>query len=499
MSLRRGLIIASLAVAGLGPPALLLAQGNTGTVRGQVTRSGPGGGVAGAQVFVVGTRVGGVTDAEGRYTFTQVPAGTQTVRVRALGFQPMEKTVDVTAGQLVTQDFVVTPTAVSLDEVVVTGTAGSARKREVGNSIGQVKVSETPEVTSNVSIVALGARGGRRVAGEHRQLRQRLLDPAARHDERRALEPAADLHRRRAHAQRRVSAQRHLHRDDAARRQRVRQPAQRHQSRGHRAHRDREGRGRGDAVRHRCRGRRHPDLHEARRATAPRNGRRSSIPASTSCRSSARTPCRCCSWTRSSARACATAGTPRCRAARAKHALPRVGRRRPHARACCLTTTRRSTSSARTWTSCRSRRSPMSWSSAYTNNLISQTPAGNNAQGITLNAFRRDRNYFAQREPRYDPPGAAAGAQEQHRSPDPRHDDHRDADRRTSRAGSRRLRSRRGGEPQRPPVRLPRRAARRHPGSAVGEQHAQHRLGEQLRLQRHQTRSRSRRPPARST
>jgi hypothetical protein len=41
----------------------------------------------------------------------------------------------------------------------------------------------------------------------------------------------------------------------------------------------------------------------------------------------------------------------------------------------------------------------MSWSSAYTNNLISQTPAGNNAQGITLNAFRRDRNYFGNANP----------------------------------------------------------------------------------------------------
>jgi len=40
-----------------------------------------------------------------------------------------------------------------------------------------------------------------------------------------------------------------------------------------------------------------------------------------------------------------------------------------------------------------------SWNSAYTTDLIAQTPAGNNAQGITLNAFRRDRNYFASANP----------------------------------------------------------------------------------------------------
>jgi outer membrane receptor protein involved in Fe transport len=165
MSLHRGLIIVSLALASIPPAAPLSAQGSNGIVRGQVTRAAPEAPVAGAQVFVVGTRVGGVTDAQGRYNFTGVPAGTHTVRVRALGFHPADKTVDVTAGQTATVDFTVTSAPVSLDEVVVTGTAGSARKREVGNSIGQVKLSEAPEVTSNVSNMLSGRVAGVTVAG----------------------------------------------------------------------------------------------------------------------------------------------------------------------------------------------------------------------------------------------------------------------------------------------------------------------------------------------
>jgi hypothetical protein len=39
------------------------------------------------------------------------------------------------------------------------------------------------------------------------------------------------------------------------------------------------------------------------------------------------------------------------------------------------------------------------WNSSYTNNLINQTPAGNNAQGLTLNVFRQDRNYFGNASP----------------------------------------------------------------------------------------------------
>ena len=75
------------------PP--LAAQGNTGTIRGTITRAGPAPDpVAGAQVFIVGGRLGGVTGADGRYSIAQVPAGTHTVRVRALGFQPIEKAVE---------------------------------------------------------------------------------------------------------------------------------------------------------------------------------------------------------------------------------------------------------------------------------------------------------------------------------------------------------------------------------------------------------------------
>jgi hypothetical protein len=36
----------------------------------------------------------------------------------------------------------------------------------------------------------------------------------------------------------------------------------------------------------------------------------------------------------------------------------------------------------------------LEWTSSYTNDDLQQTPAGNNAHGLTLNAFRRDRNYF---------------------------------------------------------------------------------------------------------
>jgi TonB-dependent SusC/RagA subfamily outer membrane receptor len=168
MSSCRQLIVASLGLAiasAASPPELAGQAATTGIVRGTVTSAAAGVPVAGAQVFIVGTRLGSTTATDGRYAFSGVPVGTHMVRVRGLGYQPTEKSVVVTAGASATVDFVVTIAPVSLDEVVVTGTAGSARKREVGNSIGQVKITEVPEVPSNVSSLLTGRMAGVSVSG----------------------------------------------------------------------------------------------------------------------------------------------------------------------------------------------------------------------------------------------------------------------------------------------------------------------------------------------
>lgn len=161
---RQWLSLGALVVASLASPPGAAAQGGA-TVRGTVTNAASSAPVAGAQVFVVGTRFGGVTGTDGRYTFSGVPEGTIVVRIRALGYQPVEKSVTVTGTAPVTLDFTVASAPVSLDEVVVTGTAGSARKREVGNSIGQVKVADAPEVPSTVSQMLNGRLAGVSIAG----------------------------------------------------------------------------------------------------------------------------------------------------------------------------------------------------------------------------------------------------------------------------------------------------------------------------------------------
>src|SRR5215211_1645815 len=78
------------------------AQVATGRITGTVTDSANATPVAGANVTVMGTRLGAVAGAGGRFTVADVPAGTQRVRVTRLGFSPVEATVEVAAGQVAT-------------------------------------------------------------------------------------------------------------------------------------------------------------------------------------------------------------------------------------------------------------------------------------------------------------------------------------------------------------------------------------------------------------
>ena len=110
----------------------------TGTIEGKVTESGSGRPLAGAQVFVAGTTVGGVTNERGEYRITSAPARQVDLRVRLIGYSPINKTVVVTAGQTVTQDIEVGVSALQLEQVVVTGTGAQVEVKKLGNTIATI-------------------------------------------------------------------------------------------------------------------------------------------------------------------------------------------------------------------------------------------------------------------------------------------------------------------------------------------------------------------------
>jgi TonB-linked SusC/RagA family outer membrane protein len=154
--LRTGLLLAA-----LGALSALPAAAQTGHVNGRVVDAASGQPLEGAQVMVVGTTVRARTGRDGLYNLPSAPIGSQQIRVSIIGFSMQTATLVVQAGITSTVDFSLSQAVISLDAMVVTGTAGEISRREVGNSIAQISSKEF----ENLPITDLGQILQGRAAG----------------------------------------------------------------------------------------------------------------------------------------------------------------------------------------------------------------------------------------------------------------------------------------------------------------------------------------------
>jgi TonB-linked SusC/RagA family outer membrane protein len=95
--------------------------------------------VAGAQVVVEDQNRGTLTDVNGRFRITGLTGTQGTLRVVMIGYREHSQPVRIgDANVRVTLH----EAAVSLDELVVTGTAGGQQKRAIGNSVAQIRAAD---------------------------------------------------------------------------------------------------------------------------------------------------------------------------------------------------------------------------------------------------------------------------------------------------------------------------------------------------------------------
>jgi TonB-dependent SusC/RagA subfamily outer membrane receptor len=130
-------------LAGLAVPAVMRAQ--SGVVAGTVTDARTNEPIEAATVNIEGTSYGATTGPLGTYRITNVPVGPFRLTARRIGYAKL--THQGTAGAAaVTVNFALERTATTLEEMVVTGVALGQTKRELGNAVGQVKVSDVVQV-----------------------------------------------------------------------------------------------------------------------------------------------------------------------------------------------------------------------------------------------------------------------------------------------------------------------------------------------------------------
>lgn len=135
-----GLAVGLLGVGG----AASAQQAGTGTIAGKVIDRNTTRPVAEAQLQLAGTVRGARSNEQGEYRIASVPAGTYMLRVIRLGYSQTTQAVTVSVGQTATVDVSLAASAVVIDQVIVTATGETQRRRESGATTTTIATENIP-------------------------------------------------------------------------------------------------------------------------------------------------------------------------------------------------------------------------------------------------------------------------------------------------------------------------------------------------------------------
>ena len=128
------------------------AQQATGSLTGRITDRTTGAPLEDARIRIIGTALETSTNPRGEYRITSLRAGRVQVSVLRLGYRATSDTVQVTAGETVTRDFVLDATMTTLTDVVVTGTVGNQERRAQAATVSTLSAADIKSVAAISSV-----------------------------------------------------------------------------------------------------------------------------------------------------------------------------------------------------------------------------------------------------------------------------------------------------------------------------------------------------------
>jgi TonB-linked SusC/RagA family outer membrane protein len=139
------------------------AWAQAGSIQGTVLDATTARPLSGVQVAVEGTQLAMLTNEQGRFLIMNVPAARYTVRFETLGYGTERVTVTVEAGRPSTANVRLAATALTLDQIVVTGVAGATERSKLAFTVDKLTPGDLPVPATNAGSMIQGKVAGAQV------------------------------------------------------------------------------------------------------------------------------------------------------------------------------------------------------------------------------------------------------------------------------------------------------------------------------------------------
>ncbi len=103
----------------------------------------------GANIIVVGTIMGTISDLEGNFQLTKIPAGQYTIKATMMGYKPQEKVISIIAQQTTTVNYELEQTVIKTPALVVTAGKKAQSFQDVPNSVSLVTTEDIERKNRN--------------------------------------------------------------------------------------------------------------------------------------------------------------------------------------------------------------------------------------------------------------------------------------------------------------------------------------------------------------
>jgi TonB-dependent receptor len=155
-----------------------------GMIQGVITDSLSHSTLVGANIFLMGTSIGGATNLNGEYSIKNIPEGTYTLRISYIGYKTKDVQVDIETDKSLQLDFTLVPDVLEGEEVVITsqalGQMSAINQQRTSNTIINVvseeKIKELPDQNAAETIGRLPGVSVLRSGGEANKVILRGLD-----------------------------------------------------------------------------------------------------------------------------------------------------------------------------------------------------------------------------------------------------------------------------------------------------------------------------------